>query len=60
MATERYKNVNMQRKTGDNKILTALLFLFCVFYFSFLLVLRHFLYQVPLPGNWTSKNVASN
>ena len=35
MATKRYKNVDMQRKTGDNKMLTAVVFRLCVFLFHF-------------------------
>jgi hypothetical protein len=68
MATKRYKNVDMQRKTRDNKMLTAaVVFLLCLFLFHFPLGAEMFLslsvmnYSfVPLPGKWTSKNVAIN
>jgi len=67
MATKRYKNVNMQRKTGDNKMLTAIVFLLCLFLFHFplgaemflILIVMNFSF-VPCPGKQTSKNVAIN
>jgi len=67
MATKRYKNVNMQRKTGDNKMLTAVPFLLCLFLFHFPLGAEMFLILsvmnfsfVPRPGKWTSEIVAIN
>lgn len=57
----------MQRKTGDNEMLTAVVFLLCLFLFHFPLGSETFLILsvmnfsfVPRPGKWTSKSVAIN
>jgi len=65
MATKRYKNVNMQRKTGDNKMLIAVVFLLCLFLFHFplgaemfsILSVMNFGFVLH-SGKRTSKNVA--